>query len=197
MCVVPAKSGIHRAKQINAQMDEDTRQEHSGLRSHVQVRMPAYLATLLGGVVAMGVNAPLRSPDDLIANASSVGVVSIFAAVVTGMIWGRLSGEVQQRSRTFNIIVTVLLLVVVGLAWTAEYIGEFTNTIRYVIPLAGIVTIFSSVFTPIFERWNRNNTLIWVAIILTIAMLVAGYWLTVNEFGFTEAPSLALPPPPA
>ena len=178
-------------------MDENTRQENSGLRSHVQARMPAYLATLMGGVVAMGVNAPLRSPDDLIANASSVAVVSILAGVVTGMIWGRLSGEVQQRSRTFNIVITVLLLVVVGFAWAAEYIGEFTNTIRYVIPLAGIVTIFSSVFTPIFERWKQSNTLIWVAVIVTIAMLVAGYFLTVNEFGFTEARSLALPPPPA
>ena len=184
-------------RQRHNQMQEEIRQEEAGLRRHVLARMPAYLATVIGGAIAMGVNAPLRSPDDLIANAGSVAVVSVFGALTYGMIWGRLSGELQQRSRRFNIIITVLLLLVVGVAWVAEYIGEFSNTIRYVIPLAGIVTIFASVFTPIIERWKKNTMLIWAAIILTIAMLVAGYVLTVNEFGFTEAPSLSLPPPPA
>ena len=178
-------------------MEDERLQDATGLRGHVLSRMPAFIATLLGGVVAMGVNAPLKSPDDLVANAGSVAVVSVFGALVTGMIWGRLSGELQQRSRRFNIIITVLLLLVVGAAWIAEFIGEFTNTIRYVIPLAGIVTIFASVFTPILERWKGNVNLIWAAVILTIAMLVAGYFLWVNEFGFTEAPSLSLPPPPA
>ncbi len=178
-------------------MDEEIRQEERGLRRHVLARMPAYLATAIGVAVAMGVNAPLRSPDDLIANAGSVAIIGIFGALLYGMIWARLTGEVQQRSRTFNIIITVLLVVVVGIAWLAEYIGEFANTIRYVIPLAAIVTIFASILTPILDRWKTNMLLIWVAIVLTIAMLVAGYWLTVNEFGFTEAPSLSLPPPPA
>ena len=178
-------------------MESETPETRSGLRRHVQDRLPAFLATLIGGAVAMGVNAPLRSPDDLIANAGSVATVSVFAAVIYGMIWGRLSGDVQQRSRRFNIVITVLLLLVVGAAWVAEYIGEFSNTIRYVIPLAGIVTICVSVFTPIIERWKNNTMLIWAAIVLTIAMLLAGYVLTVNEFGFSEAPSLSLPPPPA
>ena len=178
-------------------MDEEIRQEETGLRRHILARMPAYLATAIGGAVAMGVNAPLRSPDDLIANTGSVAVISIFGALLYGMIWARLSGEVQQRSRSFNIIITILLLLVVGAAWVIEFMGEFSNTIRYVIPLAAIVTIFASILTPILERWKNNTLLIWVAIVLTIVMLVAGYWLTVNEFGFTEAPSLALPPPPA
>ena len=178
-------------------MDEEIRQEETGLRRHVLARMPAYLATAIGGAIAMGVNAPLRSPDDLIANTGSVAIISVFGSLLYGMIWARLSGEIQQRSRTFNIIITILLVLLVAAAWVAEYIGEFTNTIRYVIPLAGIVTISASVFTPIIERWKNNTILIWAAIVLTIVMLVAGYVLTINEFGFTEAPSLSLPPPPA
>ena len=179
-------------------MEEEIRQEESTLRQHVLARMPAYLATAIGGAIAMGVNAPLRSPDDLIANTGSVAIVTIFGSLLYGMIWARLSGEVQQRSRTFNIIITILLVLVVLVAWVAEYIGEFTNTIRYVIPLAGIVTIAASVLTPLIERWKHNTNLIWIAIILTIVMLVAGYFLTVNEFGFNpEPPSLSLPPPPA
>ena len=179
-------------------MDEEIRQEETGLRQHVLARMPAYLATAIGGAVAMGVNAPLRSPDDLIANTGSVAIISVFGALLYGMIWARLSGEIQQRSRTFNIIITILLVLLVAAAWVAEYIGEFTNTIRYVIPLAGIVTISASVFTPIIERWKNNTNLIWFAIIITIAMLVSGYILTINEFGFNPEPqSLSLPPPPA
>lgn len=179
-------------------MDEEIRQEDAGLRRHVLARMPAYLATAIGGAVAMGVNAPLRSPDDLIGNTGSVAIVTVFGALIYGMIWGRLSGGVQQRSRRFNITITILLLVVVAAAWIIEYIGEISNTIRYVIPLAGIVTISASVLSPIIERWRNSTNLIWIALMLTIAMLVVGYILTVNEFGFNpEPPSLSLPPPPA
>ena len=178
-------------------MDEEIHQEETGFRRHVRARMPAYLATLLGGAVAMGVNAPLRSPDDLIANAGSVAVGSLISAVIAGMIWARIRGDVQSRSRTFNIVLTVLLILVVIAAAVIEFAGEISNAIRYIIPLAAVITIFASVFTPVFERWKDWRGTIWIAILFPIAMLLIGYWLTSNEFGFTEPPSLSLPPPPA
>ena len=178
-------------------MQKDKPHEGSAPWNRVRSVIPAYVATASGGAVAMFVNAPLRSPDDLIANALSVAVASVIAAITSGIIWGLLSGDIQQRSRRFKIAITGLLLVTVGIAWVAEYILELTNTMRYVIPLAGIVTIFASVFTPLLERRKNSAQLIWTAVILSIAMLAGGYWLTVNEFGFTEPPSLSLPPPPA
>ena len=175
----------------------DTSDQRSGLRAHVEDRIPAFLSTLVGGAVAMGVNAPLTSPDDLIGNAGSVAVVSLIGAVISGMIWARIRGDVQSRSRTFNIVLTVLLILVVIAAAVIEYAGDISNAIRYIIPLGAVITIFTSVLTPVFERWKDRRGAIWIALLFPIAMLAIGYWLTSNEFGFTEPPSLSLPPPPA
>ena len=178
-------------------MHEDTPQEESGIRRHIQDRLPAFIATLIGGVVAMGVNAPLTSPDDLVGNAGSVAVVSLIAAIIAGMIWARTKGDIQTRARTFNIVLTVLLLFTVGAAAAIEYGAEISHAIRYIIPLGAIVTIFVSVLTPIIERWKTQTIILVIAAALPLAMLAAGYILTINEFGFTEPPSLSLPPPPA
>ena len=178
-------------------MDSDTPEPRPGLRGHIQDRIPAFLSTLVGGVVAMGVNAPLTSPDDLVGNAGSVAVGSLFAAVIAGMVWARLRGDVQSRSRAFNIVLTVLLILVVIAAAVIEFAGDISNAIRYIIPLGAVITIFASVLTPVFERWKDWRGTIWIALLLPIAMLVVGYWLTSNEFGFTQPPSLTLPPPPA
>lgn len=166
------------------------------MRVWIQDWTPAFLATLIGGVVAMGVNAPLKSPDDLIGNAGSVAVASVIAALVAGSVWAQIKGDIQRRAKILNIVLTALLVVVVVAAALIENFGEISNTIRYVIPLAAIVTIFASLFTPIIERWKRRDALLWIAVVLPIVMLAAGFWLTSNEFGFTEAPSLSLPPAP-
>ncbi|MYK60770.1 MAG: hypothetical protein F4034_02150 [Chloroflexi bacterium] len=177
-------------------MDSETPETRTGLRGHVQDRLPAFIATLIGGAVAMGVNAPLTSPDDLVANAGSVAVVSLIGAIIAGMIWARIKGDVQSRSRTFNIVLTVLLLLTVASAAIIEYGADVTHAIRYIVPLGAIVTIFVSVLTPVIERWKTQTALLVIAVALPLVMLVLGYFLTVNEFGFTEAPSLSLPPPP-
>ena len=178
-------------------MENETPDPSRSLRRQIEDRIPAFLSTLVGGAVAMGVNAPLTSPDDLIGNASSVAVVSLIGAVIAGMVWARIRGDIQSRSRTFNIILTVLLILVVIAAAVVEVAGEISNAIRYIIPLGAVVTIFASVLTPILERWKSWRGIIWVALLFPIAMLVVGFWLTTNEFGFTEPPSLSLPPPPA
>ncbi len=167
-----------------------------GVRVWIQDSLPAFMATLVGGIVAMGVNAPLKSPDDLIGNAGSVAVASVIAALVAGSVWAQIKGDIQRRAKILNIVLTALLVVVVVAAALIENFGEISNTIRYVIPLAAIVTIFASLFTPIIERWRRRNALLWIAVVLPIVMLATGFWLTSNEFGFTEAPSLSLPPAP-
>jgi hypothetical protein len=177
-------------------MESETPETRFGLRRHVEDRLPAFIATLVGGAVAMFVNAPLTSPDDLVGNAGSVGAGSLIAALMAGMVWARISGDVQKRARVFNILITVALLLVVVAAAGIEFVGEISNTIRYVIPLAAVVTIFASVFTPLIERWKTQTVLLLIAAALPLAMMAAGYFLTVNEFGFTDAPSLSLPPPP-
>ncbi len=177
-------------------MESESQELPSGPRAHIQDRLPAFVATLIGGAVAIFVNAPLTSPDDLIANAGSVAVVSFIGAIIVGMIWARINGDVQSRSRRFNIVLTVLLLLTVGAAAAIEYGADITGAIRYIVPLGAIVTIFASLLTPVFERWKAQNVSLVIALVLPLVILVVGYLLTVNEFGFTEAPSLSLPPPP-
>ncbi len=168
----------------------------NGLGDYVRACMPAVLATVIGGAIAMGVNIPLRSPDDLFANVASVAIVSIFAAILAGMVWARLKGDTQRRIRVFNIIITLLLVVVVVAAALTEYVGEISNTIRYVIPLAAIVSIASSLLTPVFERWRRSSRFAVSTSVIIVVVLAIGYVLTVNEVGFNEVPRLSLPPPP-
>ena len=177
--------------------DLDTPKSNSGIRSHIQDRIPAFLATLIGGAVAMVVNAPLTSPDDLVGNASSVAFASFVAAIIVAMFWARLSGDLQRRARVLNIFLTVMMFLAVIAAAVIEFAGDISNAIRYIIPLAAIVIVLSSVLTPILERGKSWPPIIWLAIAAPIAMLATGYWLTINEFGFTEAPTLTLPPPPA
>ena len=119
-------------------MDEQLEAEVSGARAHVRQRLPAYIATLIGGTVAMFVNAPLTSPDDLVGNTASVAFVSVVAALVAGMVWARISGDIQRRVRVYNVISTVLIIVVVAIAAAVEYAGDVSNTIRYVIPLGAV-----------------------------------------------------------
>ena len=71
-------------------MKDEIRQKPISLRAHVQDRLPAFLATLVGGAVAMGVNAPLTSPDDLIGNASGVAMVSLIGAFIAGTVWAKV-----------------------------------------------------------------------------------------------------------
>ena len=167
-----------------------------GLRVWIQDWLPAFLATLIGGVVAMGVNAPLKSPNDLIGNTFSVAVASVIAAWFAGSVWAQIKGDIQRRAKILNIVLTALLVVVVVAAALVENFGEISNTIRYVIPLAAIVTIFASLSTPIIERWKRRDALLWIAVVLPIAMLAVGFWLNSNDFGFNEVPSRSLPPAP-
>ncbi len=163
---------------------------------HIARRMPAFCATLIGGLIAVFVNIPLTSPDDRIGNTGSVAVGSLIAALVLSRAWGILQGDAEQRARSYSRICTVIFVLVAVAAFLLQILGEISNTVRYVVPLAACVIIVSAALAPIIERRLTAIGSIWLAALLAVGVLTIGIALAVLEVGFTQAPTLSLPPPP-
>ncbi len=166
------------------------------LSEHVQSRLPAFCATMIGGLIALFINIPLTSPDDRLGNTGSVAIISFVAALILGRLWAYLKGDLIERTRRFSRICTVSFIIVVGGALLVERVGDVSNTARYVLPLAAAVCVPAVTLSPMFERSLRGSTLVLMGISLTIGVLAIGVILAYLEVGFTQPPSLSLPPPP-
>ncbi len=162
----------------------------------VKSRLPAFCATMVGGLIAVFVNIPLTSPDDRLGNTGSVAIVSFVAALILGRLWTFLNGDLSERTRKFSRICTALFIVAVSIALLLETAGDLSNTARYVLPLSATVCVAAAALSPFFERSMRGSALIWLGVSLTIGILAIGIILAFLEVGFTEPPSLSLPPPP-
>lgn len=168
----------------------------SGLAVQLQRRMPAFCGTVIGGLIAVFVGIPLTSPDDRIGNTGSVAILSLFAALILGRIWAGLSGDVAERGRKYYWVCTGMFATAGVSALFLEVFMDFSNTVRYVLPMSAAVSVASAILTPIIERGLRGSALLWFSISLAIALLGFGVILAYFEVGFTEARSLSLPPPP-
>ena len=157
---------------------------------------PAFSATLVGGALALVVGLPLTSPDDLLANTASVAVLSNAGAVVFALIWAYAARAGARRTRFYTMACIGLYLLTVVFAVLAETAGELNNTVSYVVPIASVIFVSTAVFTPIIDRFVGKRTSLYLALALSIATLSAGIMMALNEVGFTEPPSLSLPPPP-
>ena len=157
---------------------------------------PAFAATLIGGAMALVVGLPLKSPDDLLANTGSVAIVSNVGALAFAVVWAYSPGSGVRRTRFFTTACLGLYLLTVLAAMLAESVGELNNTVSYVVPIASVVFVSTAVFTPIIDRFVDKTVSIYMGLSLSIATLAAGIIMALYEVGFTEAPSLSLPPPP-
>ena len=159
--------------------------------------LPASAASIIGAAAATAASLPLRSPDDLFANAASVAVASVVGAAVLGLVWAFLGSYRPTRQLfaflAFNI---AAFLATVTAAVIAERVEDLSNVASFTAPLAGIVLAVASVGTPIARRYCPVNWSRYAVPLLAVALVVAGVLLTVNEIGFNEPPSLSLPPPP-
>ena len=159
--------------------------------------MPASAASIIGAAAATAASLPLRSPDDLFANAASVAIASVIATAVLGLVWASIGHYHPTRQLiaflAFNI---AAFLATVTAAVVAERVEDLSNVASFTAPLAGIVLSTASVGTPIAKRYCPVNWSRFAVPLLAVALVTAGVLLTVNEIGFNEPPSLALPPPP-
>jgi hypothetical protein len=143
----------------------------------------------VGGIVAVLVSLPLKSPDDILFNSASVGFTAIGFGAVCGVSWHK-SGAERLLNRRY--LAASFGLLVAGLAIASAAQTQFDNAVEFAIPLALISVIIPVVGTPIAASSSRtgtwlNGVLVIVAIVLSVAL--AGQ-------GDQESGSLSLPPPP-
>ena len=177
----------------NGQSSESTRP-----RASLYDRMlPATAAGMIGAAGATAASLPLRSPDDLFANAASVAAVSVIGATVLGCVWVFIGSFAPARQLTvwFAFCAAAFVATVIAAA-VAERVGELSNVTSFTAPLAGIMLGTSAVAAPIVQRYIAARWLRVIVPLLGIALVIVGVLLTVNEVGFNEPPSLSLPPPP-
>ena len=157
---------------------------------------PAFSATLIGGALALVVGLPLTSPDDLLANTASVAVMSNAGALTLAAVWAYSPGSGARRTRFYTTACVVLYVLTVLAAMLAESVGELNNTVSYVVPIASVVFVSTAIFTPIIDRSVGRAASLYLGLSMSIATLAAGIIMALYEVGFTEPPSLSLPPPP-
>ena len=143
----------------------------------------------------MVVGLPLTSPDDLLGNTASVAVLSNAAALVFGLIWANAPGDAARRIRAYTTVCIGLYGLTVLFALLVESIGEISNAVSYVVPIASVIFVATAVFTPIIDRSVNKAASLYLGLALSIATISAGVVMAFYEVGFTEPPSLSLPPP--
>ena len=159
--------------------------------------LPASAAGIIGAATATALSLPLRSPDDLFANAASVAIASVIAAAVLGLVWAYLGRFGPSRQLTAFVAFNVAaFLATATAAVIAERVEDLSNVASFTAPLAGAVLAVAAVGTPIVQRYCAVKWMRVAAPMLGVALVAAGVLLTVNEIGFNEPPSLTLPPPP-
>ena len=159
--------------------------------------LPASAAGIIGGTAAMALSLPLRSPDDLFANAASVAIASVIAAAVLGLVWAWLHRYTTARQLiAFSAFSIAAFLATATVAVIAERVENLSNVASFTAPLAGAVLTVAAVGTPIAQRYCAVKWMRVAVPMLGVALVAAGVLLTVNEIGFNEPPSLTLPPPP-
>ena len=157
---------------------------------------PAFSATLIGGALALVVGLPLKSPDDLLANTASVAVMSNAGALALAAAWAYSPGSGARRTRFYTTACVGLYIITVVAATLIESLGELNNTVSYVVPIASVVFVSTAIFTPIIDRSVGRAASLYLGLSMSILTLAAGIIMALYEVGFTEPPSLSLPPPP-
>ena len=159
--------------------------------------LPASAASIIGAAAATAASLPLRSPDDLFANAASVAIASVIATAVLGLVWALFDRFSRTRRLVaFSAFNIAAFLATVTAAEIVERVEDLSNVASFTAPLAGIVLAVASVGTPIAQRYCPVNWSRFAVPLLAVALVTAGLLLTINEIGFNEPPSLSLPPPP-
>jgi hypothetical protein len=142
----------------------------------------AVIASVIGGLVAVGLSLPLRSPDDIFFNAGSVAIGSLLAGVAAGAVWSAVNGH----ARRFQMAMGAGFVVIAVAILAAEQL--FTGMFAFALPLAAVVLGSIAFLTPLLAR----RALPMGAMAAVVPLLAAGWMLA--DRGDAEVRTLALPP---
>lgn len=141
----------------------------------------AIVASVIGGIVAVGLSLPLRSPDDVFFNAATVALGAASAGVIAALAWQALAGHVAR----FRLAMVVLFLLGAAAAFAGEQ--AFEGMLTFALPLVAVVLVTIVVLTPLLAR----RALPAGAMAAVIPLLAIGFALAGQ--GDTDARALTLP----
>ena len=148
----------------------------------------ALLAGATAAIVAALVSLPLHSPHDALLNSASVTWGVLLLALVSGLVYRRLSLR-PNTLRRFAIVMTVGFLVWVAIAFAAGTM--LTRMVSFSVPLAAIAFGGIAMLTPLLSRTPLVARWPIVAVALIIAAAVG---IGFAGQGDQESGRLELPP---
>jgi hypothetical protein len=142
----------------------------------------ALLASVIGGLLAIALSLPLRSPDDVFFNAGTVAVGALVAGLAAGAAWRAFGGHIAR----FEVAMAGAFVLVA----TATFAGTqlFAGMVPFVLPLAAVVLGSIAALTPLIA--DRAPPI--KAVAAVVPMLVLGVALAGR--GDAEIRALSLPP---
>ncbi len=148
----------------------------------------ALLAGATAAIVAALVSLPLHSPHDALLNSASVTWGVLLLALVSGLVYRRLSLR-PNALRRFAIVMTVGFLVWVAIAFAGGTM--LTRMVPFSVPLAAIAFGGIAVLTPLLSRTPLVARWPIMAVALIIAAAVG---IGFAGQGDQESGRLELPP---
>jgi polyisoprenoid-binding protein YceI len=161
----------------------------------------ALLAGLAAGAIATLVasflSLPLESPDDVYFNTATIAAGALLVGLGAGMLWWFL----QRRRRpvwAFAIwmLVAALVTMAVTLVVDASPMVPLDGIARFVVPLAGVVFLAVTLFTPAFSRLPAGARLLGPAVAVVVVAAV-GVGVGLAGQGDAESGRLMLPDLPS
>ena len=135
------------------------------------------------------ISLPLKSPDDIIFNAASVGFGSLAVGVATGIVW-HWSGGARLTDRRY--LSGAIAVMAIALAIAAGAQTQFDNAVQFTVPVAVITAVIAVIGTPVVAMNERIG--IWTSGLLVIVAVALS--LALAGQADQESGSLSLPPPP-
>ena len=148
----------------------------------------ALIAGALSAVVAALVSLPLHSPHDALLNSASVTWGVLLLALVSGLVWRRLSRGPGALLR-FAVVMAVGFLVWVAVAFAAGTM--LTRMVSFSVPLAAIAFAGIAVLTPLLSRTPLVAR--WPVVVVAL-VIAAAVGIGFAGQGDQESGRLVLPP---
>ncbi len=148
----------------------------------------ALIAGALSAIVAALVSLPLHSPHDALLNSASVMWGVLLLALVSGLVYRRLSLR-PNAVRRFAVVMAVGFLVWVAVAFAAGTM--LTRMVSFSVPLAAIAFGGIAVLTPLLARFPLASR--WPVVVVAL-IVAAAVGIGFASQGDQESGRLELPP---
>ncbi|MCY4581213.1 MAG: hypothetical protein OXE50_00205 [Chloroflexi bacterium] len=148
----------------------------------------ALIAGALSAVVAALVSLPLHSPHDALLNSASVTWGVLLLALVSGLVYRRLTRG-SGALRRFTVVMAIGFLVWVAVALAAGTM--LTRMVSFTVPLAAIAFGGIGVLTPLLSRTPLAAR--WPVVVVAL-VIAAAVGIGLAGQGDQESGRLELPP---